>query len=109
MNETRKFINDLRNVGPVVGKKIDHYWTEVEKKRGEDLIEPTIGVDENGEVLFSWELGDYYFEVEFRVSAAIEGFWESGDVDEQNQYGGTKLSGPEEAAEWTAQQLSNVQ
>lgn len=117
MNDTREFINDLRHIGPVVEKKIDYYWTEVEKRVEDDhLIDPTVGVNESGDVLFSWELGGYYFEVEFLASVSIEGFWEDGPPlpkeeleDEENDYGGRSFDGPEEAAKWTVQQFANVQ
>ena len=84
--------------------EIRNYWSEVEN-RAEEIIEPTIGVHQNGEVLFSWDLNDYYFEVLFFEDSSIETFWANSDEATSGRF---LPSSTEEAAMWTIEQFQHV-
>ena len=93
MNDTRDFVWDS-----LERPEIDDYWSEVED-RAEEIIEPTVGVHQNGEVLFSWDLSDYYFEVLFSGDS-IEAFRE-----DMNTSTSVLPSSPKQAAKWTIEQF----
>lgn len=99
MSDTRDFVwNSLER------DEIKDYWSEVET-RAEEIIEPTIGVHQNGEVLFSWDIGEYYFEVLFFEDSSIETFWANSDEATSGHF----LPGStEEAAMWTIEQFQHV-
>ena len=100
MSDTRDFVwNSLER------DEIKDYWSEVET-RAEEIIEPTIGVHQNGEVLFSWDLNDYYyFEVLFFEDSSIETFWANSDEATSGHF---LPSSTEEAAMWTIEQFQHV-
>lgn len=102
MDDTKKFIEELDNVHPVVVKTIHRYWMQV-IENADEVFEPTVGVDANSEVLFSWHLSEHYFEVDF-MNSGIEVFWEEG-----TDYGSDKVVDPEQAAEWTVNQFEYLQ
>ena len=104
---TREFLESLNpNPKNDLLEKAKGYWSEVES-RADDIIKPTVGLDHQGELLFSWELGEYYFEVEFRKSG-IEGFWEIGNINEDTDYGGVDFSDASAAADWTIEHFNNA-
>lgn len=95
MSDTREFIDSsLENA------EVDEYWSEVERW-ADEVIKPTVGVHQNGEVLFSWDLNDYYFEVLF--SEGIEAFWKTPSSSAHFLPNST-----EQAATWTIEQFQHV-
>ena len=58
---------DLRY--PIADRALS-FWLSLKQKVGEPIPEPTIGVNESGEILFSWNLGSSYLECEFQNSVS---------------------------------------
>lgn len=51
------------------------FWLDLKRKLNSRAPEPTIGVDESGKILLSWNLGDTFLECEFKRSVS-EVFYE---------------------------------
>lgn len=104
---TREFLKSIDETSDEdLLEKAKRYWSEVESG-ADEIIKPTVGLDHQGELLFSWDLGEYYFEVEFRKSG-IEGFWEIGNINEDTDYGGVDFPDVSAAVEWTIEHFNNA-
>jgi len=97
MGDARDFIEN-----EIERPEIDDYWTEVES-RSDEIIKPTVGVHQNGEMLFSWNFEDYYFEVLF-FDSSIEAFWKDKFSSAHFLPNSTEL-----AARWTIKQFQRAQ